>query len=332
MSNTIKARVNPKINNSSFNTKYMVTNQVFDIMSNILIDQNFMDDYNYLFTSPSDFFISVRAYPFNIKKYFNLTTTIPVNIRFGKTDLTYQGSNVKAPLMPEGSYYKHIGTYRFERLFDNFLDYNPYTKIELYLPFASIVTLDTNVVMGKEIRIFLSVDFDTGGCTYYIINHIGTNDDELIMSVNGQIGFEIPFGSSNANENAKQMLSLGLSTIGGIVTAMATENPMPVLMALGMSTSAKAFQNLQMRVQKGGGVGGKQMFVSPFNAYLIITTPKPQPIDYAHEKGRPLMKTMRLGDLVGFTRVTECHLDGFAQATTTELNELTNLLNDGIIL
>ena len=185
--------------------------------------------------------------------------------------------------------------------------------------------------MGKEIRIFLSVDFDTGGCTYYIINHISENDDELIMSVNGQIGFEIPFGSSNANENAKQMLSLGLSTIGGIITSIATENPIP-LIALGTSTSIKAFQNLQMRIQKGGGVAGKQMFVSPFNAYLIITTPNPQPIDYAHEKGRPLMKTMRLGDLVGFTKVTECHLDGFSNATTTELNELTMLLNDGIIL
>lgn len=327
-----KVKTNPSIFNNGFHYSYIMGLNELTILKDALNNDTIFDNIKYLFANPSDAFVSLMAFPFDVYK-FNYNNEVAGNtpVYLGDT-LLKDGNNQDwyLPTIDNRVFMRLVGETIINQKFYNFLDYNPYTKIELYLPFASIVALDVNVWMKHILKIYLSVDFNTGQCTYYIYKKSGTNED-LMMSVNGQIGFEIPLGASNRNEMAKQLLSIGLSNVGGAIESYVTNNPLKLLETLN-DASLQAINNIQLRIQKGARTGGTQALMNPLKPYLIITTPKAQPIDYAHEKGRPLMKTCRLGDLVGFTKVTECHLDGFSKATTSELNELTNLLNDGIIL
>ena len=327
-----KVRWNPDIYNPGFTYSYICKSGDVGIIANALAQDTIFDNIAYLFNNPSDAFVSLFAYPFDVYKFnFNDEVVATTPVYLGDTLLQKDGQDMYLSCVDSRVFQRLVGTINIERYFNNFLDFNPYTKIEIYLPFADIVTLDANVWMGYEMKIYLSVDFGIGACTYYLYR-IKNNKEELMGEVNGQVGIEIPLGATNKNEQSKQMMSLGLSTAVGVVTSIIAENPVPLLMTLGASATNKAFDNLQLRIQKGGRIGGAQVLMNPYTPYLIITRPTAIPIDYAHEKGLPLMETRNLSTLKGFTKVEDVHLDGFTIATSSELDEIENLLNVGVIL
>ena len=336
MSNTILRRVNPRVQ-SGFNKHYGCKNNCLSALSEVLNDSTFMDDFDYLFKNPSEFFVSLRVYPFDTGKFYygsSVPSALLSDVKLGSKSVPVSSSaNLQGVLFPDGSYYKHMGTYKIPRKYNNFLDFSPYTKLEIYLPFVGIVALDTNLVMGKEIRIFLSMDFDTGIGTYWIIRHNVDGNDDLIQSFNAQMGFDIPLGSSNANDNARSMLASGIAFVGGVITSIVTENPLPVAMA-GVGLAKNSISALQERVSKGCTGSGKSALVTPSYIYIVRTcaVPVTDQSSYASVKGLPLNQYKKLGDLSGYTIVDDEHLDNFGSATKQEIDEIKSLLKLGIIL
>ena len=336
MSNTILRRVNPRVQ-SGFNKHYGCKNECLSALSTVLNDSTFMDDFEYLFKNPSEFFVSLRVYPFDVGKFYYGTSITPTaEVKLGNKSVPNDGSNLEGVVFPDGTYYHHMGTYRIQRKYNNFLDFSPYTKLEIYLPFVGIVALDTNLVMGKEIRVFLSIDFDTGIGTYWIVKHEdnqGVNEGDLIQSFNAQMGFDIPLGSSNANDNARSMLASGIAFVGGVITSIVTENPLPVMMS-GVGFAKNSISALQERVSKGCTGSGKSSLVTPSNIYIVRTCAEPTCTQesYSNLKGLPLNQYKRIGDLKGFTVVDDEHLDNFGAATKTEHDMIKGLLKEGIIL
>ena len=80
-------------------------------------------------------------------------------------------------------------------------------------------------------------------------------------------------------------------------------------------------------ISSNNGMGGVQY---PF---IVVTSPIPEyPANYAHHVGYPSKKTQVLGNLTGYTKVEQVHLEGFSGATNDELNEIQQILTSGIIL
>ena len=339
MSNTILSRVNPRVQ-SGFNKHYGCKYDCLNALSEVLNDSTFMDDFDYLFKNPSEFFVSLRVYPFDTGKFYygsRVPSGLLSDVKLGDKSVPVSDSaNLQGVLYPDGSYYRHMGTYKIPRKYNNFLDFSPYTKLEIYLPFVGIVALDTNLVMGKEIRIFLSMDFDTGIGTYWIVKHEdnqGEREGDLIQSFNAQMGFDIPLGSSNANDNARSMLASGIAFVGGVITSIVTENPLPVMMS-GVGLAKNSISALQERVSKGCTGSGKSALVTPSNIYIVrtCTIPSCDQSSYASVKGLPLNQYSKLGDLSGYTIVDDEHLDNFGSATKQEIDEIKTLLKGGVIL
>lgn len=339
MSNTILRRVNPRVQ-SGFNKHYGCKYDCLNALSTVLNDRTFMDDFEYLFKNPSEFFVSLRVYPFDTGKFYygsSVPSGVISDVKLGNKNVPVSSSeDLKGVLFPDGTYYRHMGTYKTPRKYNNFLDFSPYTKLEIYLPFVGIVALDTNLVMGKEIRIFLSMDFDTGIGTYWIVKHEdyqGEREGDLIQSFNAQMGFDIPLGSSNANDNARSMLASGIAFVGGVITSIVTENPLPVMMS-GVGLARNSISALQERVSKGCTGSGKSSLVTPSNIYIVRTCAEPTCTQesYSNLKGLPLNQHRRIGDLKGLTVVDDEHLDNFGSATRTEHDMIKSLLKEGIIL
>lgn len=341
MGNTIALRNTPISNIKGFNSKWAVNRVQLEALSYSLNEKTFFSDASYLFNNPSDALVSVKAYPFNVMTYlYGSTGFLPqkTDIKLGKITVTDSSSVTQQgyPLADIAAKYKSIGTIQIDRKFNNFLDYSKYTKLELYIPFCGFINLDTDIVMGHEIRLFLSVDFDSGNCTGIVVRHTADQaerDGDVIMTANGICGFDIPLGSSNANENKKTMAANGLSIATGAITSIIMKNPLP----LGMMASTAiggSFSAMQERISKGGAVNGFNSMVLPYNAYLIRTTaiPVEDPIKYAKYEGLMLRETREFSKLKGFTQVESIHLDNVDGATTFELNEIESLLKSGIIL
>ena len=335
MSNTLQIRTSP-YTMTSFNRKWAIGFNGINVVNDNLSNKTFLNNLNYLFTEPSQFFISLKAYPFDIKEYYNNSLTMQ-KVKMGKAQMKLGDQDVSAPALYGYPQYKYLGNFKIPRKFNNYLDFSPYTKIEMYLPFAGIITLDTNVVTDKEIRILLAVDFDTGKANYYLVRHEdsqGEYDGDIIQTVECQMGMDIPLGSYNTNEQMKNVLMTGISFIGGAVTSIATGNPMP-LVSSSINAVSGTFKALQERVTKGGNSSGTNNIMTPYHPYLIITRPtygSNGPDDYVTYKGRPLFKNCKLGDLKGFTVCNDFHLENFGSATESEISSIDALLKEGIII
>lgn len=287
----------------------------------------FWNNSNLLFTNPSDYVASLRLYPFNTAEYFNeWGADYPVAIKFGNQTSSIYG----APLYPHTTKYE-LASFSVNRKYNNFLDFAPYTKLELYIPFFGFINLDVNMVMGKDLKIYLSIDFDSGSGQIFIC--VNENEQEtLIQTINGQVGFDIPLGASNVNENAKTMMANALTFAGGTITSIVTQNPLAMMMT-GLTAVKGGLDALQERISKGGASSGKSAFVNPSSLYLIRTTPNPttEQTAYAHTKGIPLQEERRLIDLKGFTIIRDVHCSGFTGATKNEIDEIETLLKNGVI-
>lgn len=321
MSTTLNNKTLPYAS-TYFNQHYLIEYNYTKTLSKALCTKTLFDNLKYLFSNPADFFVSLKVYPINLNIITPHSSSISP-VRFGNVDTGARGYKVD-----NYNYYHSLCSFNITQEHKNYLDYAPYTKLELYLPYYGFLELDNNLVMNKHIDIKLSIDYDTGIATYWIIAN-GT----MVQSVNFQLGYDIPLGSTNANDNARNMLNSTITLAGSVVSSIAMENPLPLVMG-GLSYTQSALNSLQTRVFKGNAGSGKSSFVNPTSIYAITTTAKEEisQESYAHLKGLPLNEVHVLGDLSGFTTVDASNLENFGTATKTECDEILSLLRSGIIL
>lgn len=129
--------------------------------------------------------------------------------------------------------YKHIPN-------GDFTDFEPYTQIEVYLPYYGQVSLKVADIYNKYVQFRLFIDFYTGQGTYYI----GVSDESsapyslrvpwraglavvdgntrILGTYTCQLGYSIPYGQSGASEAIRNItlgLVKGAATIGGAAIA-----------------------------------------------------------------------------------------------------------------
>ena len=86
-------------------------------------------------------------------------------------------------------------------------------------------------------------------------------------------------------------------------------------------------------VSRASGISGLNGNMSIRRPYLIISRPKQNiPETFAHEYGFRSHISARLGDLTGFTKVEDIHLENMGDITQDELEELESILKSGVIL
>ena len=93
-----------------------------------------------------------------------------------------------------------------------------------------------------------------------------------------------------------------------------------------------ALNNNGTVAQKSNGGAGEKGYLQCQVPFIMITMPNLSlPDNYAHYYGFPCNMTLKLSDLSGFTKISDCHLEGFT-CTKSELDEIEQLLKEGIYL
>lgn len=314
---------------NNFSSLYGLTRGQVNSFLTELNTKTFLDNIQLLFESPVENVVSLRAYPFDVKTHSPIDITdsaIIINV----ITMTATGAYLGAITQPMVS----LGSLPVSTFFNNFLDYAPYTKAEIYLPYIGFVTLDTNEVMGKTLEVNYAIDYLTGSGTAFV-----TADDVMIYTGEGKVGVDVAIGGRNVAEIAKNNLVTGINAAGGVIsTAVAASGGGAVAGAMTgmrtlMGTTTSVIQGNQSHVTKGSIGSSANGFYAPQNAYLIITRPNPaKPDGYASQFGYPSGKTAKLSTLKGYTVVDRVHVEGITNGAQDEITKIEQLLKSGVIL
>ena len=190
---------------------------LFKIVDDIAQGDPHYDDYatqinsSMLVTNPLDSIISLQRYPMAIPH----GSSAVENIKLGTNTCTAIGY----PMSKTAYEYAFQGKKILPRFGDSFLDYEPYTKFEMYIPFCGTVELSPRDILNRDLSARLIVDYSTGTCTGYILS-----DNLVIETLNGNIAINIPVsGTDNAtmqaniNNAVAARASVGAQAAGSIM-------------------------------------------------------------------------------------------------------------------
>ena len=291
----------------------------------------------------TSFVLSIMIFPFTLQQ-----SGADFDLRLGSTDLSDTGTPEEqhgdgvtvAKLSKELTQYLVIADFTIKG--DSFLDYEPYSQYEIYLPYLGWVSLSADNILNNRLIVYYVVDYQTGSaqvCIYDITN------SKIIYTSNTQLGVKVGITSTNqreVNDNRNSnniglgigLLTSSLAVAGGVVTG----NPIAVaggLISAG-STVAKFVQNNNTNYLRASGnvSSGLSGLFLPQEVKIRKTIMKPKNYneDYAKLFGKPLNEYRKLNTLHGFTSVGNLHIENIASASRTEHDQLKALLEEGIIL
>ena len=213
------------------------------------------------------------------------------------------------------------GTLNVQEFWGSYLDYSPYTKMSLYLPYIGIIPLDIDDVMNASIAIKYHVDVLSGACVAYVL----CNGTQLYTYV-GQCSSNVPITSNDFTNTVNGILGIA-GSIGKLAADGGASAPTE---AAGIA--ANAINALKPNIQKSGAMSGTGGLMGVQTPYLICQRPRQSvPAKQNSFTGYPANITAKLSDLSGYTEVESIHLDGLS-ATQEEQQEIMDLLTSGVII
>lgn len=288
--------------------------------------------------SQLSFLTSVVAFPFDITYPSSL---IESSLVLGDEEY----SNVK--IYGLASKYDFISPYYFVASIDfnnyftgSYMDYEPYTKYELYLPFYDYVELKSADIKNSIVDVYYTFDFTNGNGKIFIINR---TKNYIIKSVECNIGVKIAVNRNNLQQLQDERIQLGIksaisgvSSVASIIGGSVIGNPL--LVASGVvgltNTGIDIATKLALQHEKSSSSNNSsynECYGTRDIRLKITKYVKREPDNYTHYYGKPLNANVKLIDLSGYTLIKDIYLDDIS-ATKNEIDALYSLLTNGIIL
>lgn len=298
---------------TGFVALYNPTQSQLSSFSQYLWSNDFIDNFKKLFANPMDAIIGLHMI------YATPSRGSEAEIVCG-----YAHSGVMSNTVNSQYIEIDCGSIKVNRYFGNVLDYAPYTKLQLYLPFVGIVDLDTNEIMNGTLNIKYRIDVLTGSCLARLRITRGDYNAEL-YNFAGNCAVQLPISGGSYSG----IIANAIGVAGSIGATIASGGALaPVLVGSAVSSAI----NSHVNVSHSGSLGSNAGALGIMKPYLIITRPKPAEADNFNEfYGKPSNKTVRLSSCSGYTRIKDVHVDNIV-ATDNELSEIEKILKEGVII
>lgn len=253
-------------------------------------------------------------------------------------------SDVTAALVNQRYTTINCGTIAIPEYFRNYLDYSPYTKAHVFLPFIGIVELNADDISGHAVNITYHIDSYSGACVAIIT--VARNDGQGHVysapqyQFNGSCSVPLPIsGGSQANLTAGLWLA-GSSAVGSIVNGIvgAVNNPTHAGSNVwngisgAISDVSATLLTRKSEVQHSGNMIGNFGAMTGKKPYIIMKRPRQVVApNYNADYGYPAHRRVTLGALSGYTRVKEVNVIS-ATATNDEKAQIETLLKQGVYM
>ena len=278
---------------------------------------------NYMWSASFDLttFKNIVANPIDCILGLSIVPVNPPNAGSKAVTVGNIPTDVTLPYLSSQYVEVDCGTLNVQEFWGSYLDYSPYTKMSLYLPYIGIIPLDIDDVMNASIAIKYHVDVLSGACVAYVL----CNGTQLYTYV-GQCSSNVPITSNDFTNTVNGILGIA-GSIGKLAADGGASAPTE---AAGIA--ANAINALKPNIQKSGAMSGTGGLMGVQTPYLICQRPRQSvPASQNTFTGYPANITAKLSDLSGYTEVDSIHLDGLS-ATQEEQQEIMDLLTSGVII
>lgn len=299
-------------------TVYNPTSSQLDQLGGYLWDNSLIETLKKIWQNPMDGIIGLS------QVYCTPATGGSHNIILG-----YLDSGVSSAVVTNQFSHIDCGEVEIPELNQNATDYNPYTAIQIYLPFIGITELDINEFMGGKISIKYHIDVYTGTCLAEV-KMKRTRDvpnGGIVYTFTGNCSQQLPLTSGDQKGLLTALIGaagVGLGIASGGMTAAASAG-----MALG--EVRRDVSREMMHVSHSGNLSANAGIMGQKKPYVIINRQKPYNANtYGKFYGYPVNKTVFLSNFTGFCRVKAARLR--SRATEEEKKEIMELCQQGIIM
>lgn len=286
-------------------TSYVVSDSALGELSSKLWSKSFIDQ---IFAANSDPLANVVSCKIIPRLVSGQMRHIILGNYDTEIDAEYITNNIKFT----------VGTIDIEPHYNSFLDYAPYTKLTMFLPFLGFKELDTSQFMGRTMEVEYVIDIITSSVKVLLYA-----DNIYVQSFDGQCGIDIPLSSSNRAEVEASYVSGALGAIG----ELATGNVIGAVSGALSTAMTPYHYNTQGAYNPSCGAYETRL------CYIIIDRPTAQyPVSYGHNVGYPCHLTRNLSTLKGFTKCGgDIDLRSCA-ASEAEKEMIKQALIDGVYL
>lgn len=284
-------------------TTYAMTIERLNQLGGFLWGANIFDEFSLVNSNPIENIISCKNIP------ISLSGTDEI-IHLGNVDTGTNGSKVASNFST-----LNVGQIALPTKYNSFLDFAPYTKVTIYLPYVGFKEIDATIAIGKTLKVAYVADVITGGCIAQIfINGV------RFYEFSGEMGVDIPITASNRAQVEASYISnavgMGASLASGNITGAVDSVLASATAKYNYSSTDTPNANCVASVNR--------------TCYVIIERPTYQELSqFNHTKGKMCNLSKTIGSLKGFT-ICDANIDlkGIT-ATEQEKQEISSILSSG---
>ena len=284
-------------------TTYAMTIERLNQLGGFLWGANIFDEFSLVNSNPIENIISCKNIP------ISLSGTDEI-IHLGNVDTGTNGAKVASNFST-----LNVGQIALPTKYNSFLDFAPYTKVTIYLPYIGFKEIDATIAIGKTLKVAYVADVITGGCIAQIfINGV------RFYEFSGEMGVDIPITASNRAQVEASYISnavgMGASLASGNITGAVDSVLASATAKYNYSSTDTPNPNCVASVNR--------------TCYVIIERPTYQELSqFNHTKGKMCNLSKTIGSLKGFT-ICDANIDlkGIT-ATEQEKQEISSILSSG---
>lgn len=287
----------------------------------------------YFGNNPLDFIIGLQVVPG--------TFTLSANkyrINYGS-----YSSNVPMNAITDEMCVLDYGTLDLKEIYASWEDYNPHTKMSIYLPYLGIKDLDPDRVNGTELRLKYYIDATTGSILARLTSKRRDSGNEgaeyLVNQWAGQAAYTIPVTNVQHDAAVNAVISI-VSAAVSVGAAVATSGASMAAQAATAAAVGSSIGNAALSgahagktdITMQGSVSGSLAFFTGREAYITIEYPREgRPDSYDHIIGMPSnirtdLKHQPLNSYIEFVNVDVSGID----APVDEKQAIIEALRGGI--
>ena len=337
---------------------------------------------------PHNNIISMMAFPFNVVTAYDRVSNIAVGrhttgdtykrkiiVTSGGNTTTYTvdytpSSDNKPEVRPLDDGVKQItmGTYKLDHPlgYKAFTAYEPYSRLELSIPYHGTVQLPLSMWLGKTIKVDALVDLQTGSSLALVLMQGDSGTWMPIYAIPGNMGVSIPLDVNSNMQNTASLIQTAAtqkqletaaanagytflkSAVGGVASAAAGNvGGVGTVLTAGMDLK---FSNIQREIQTNAT---KTAFEYAANGVSIIGTASPATgfraeacprltwhynnylsyteSTYANQVGHACYITNNVNQFQGYVVFDSVKLSGIL-ATDYEISQIMDTLTSGVVI
>lgn len=276
------------------------------------------------------------------------TTGARANIYFGNADTGIESTPITTQFV-----LADMGSMHIEGRSASYMDYAPYAKASIYLPYCGTYALDVDEIMDADLALEYHIDIYTGACVAYLTINNRTNSDgnvvhNVMYQFTGNCLASIPVTSGDHSQLLQSLLFMGASIAatvatagagaasGGAIEGLAAEGDVVASSGvLGAATAGSAINtvmSMKPNVMHSGNLSSTAGLLGGQKPYVTFTWSNLcRPEDEYQLVGMPIQKSGTLSDFEGFTIVSACHMDNIL-CTDAERSMIEQALGRGVII